>query len=259
MKTLALTSPHTKGPEVKKLQNLLKKNSYGSFYKNKVDGEFGTYTANAIKSAKYWLGYPTNQIQGFAADPLESYLDGSKDLPLLYKARRNSRLKQQTQVAVTGTVGENALKSAISFLGTKESPANSNIVMFSKWYGIIGAWCAMFVTYNFEIGAKSKAFSKNAGKWAYCPFVVADAKAGRNGLKEVSAANVKPGDLVLYCWDKSGTAEHIGIFEAWTDKKNTKFTAIEGNTSVDNNSNGGEVMRRDRTVSNVVCFARVLI
>jgi len=253
MKTLTLTSPQTKGPEVKKLQNLLKKNSYGSFYKNKVDGIFGTYTAASIKTAKYWLGYPDKDIQGFAADPLFSYLDGTRELPLLYKQRRKSRLAQKPEVGI----GEKALASAISFIGVKESPANSNIVMFSKWYGIIGAWCAMFVTYNFEFAAKSKAFSKNAGRWAYCPFMVADAKASRNGIKEVSAANVQPGDVVLYDWDKDGVADHVGIFEAWTDKKKTKFTAIEGNTSLGDNSNGGQVMRRDRTVKDTICFVRV--
>jgi len=261
MRTLALTTPPTKGPEVKKLQNLLKKNQFGSFYHDKVDGVFGTYTANAIKEAKFALGYPTEQIKGFAADPLESYLDGSKALPLLYKARRGSRLKQHTQAqavaAETGTIGERALKSAISYIGTKESPANSNIVMFSKWYGLIGAWCAMFVTYNFEMGAKSKAFSKSAGRWAYCPFIVDDARHARNGLKEVSVANAQAGDVVLYDWDKDGVADHVGIFEGWSDKKKTKFTAIEGNTSLGDNSNGGEVMRRDRSVKDTICFARV--
>lgn len=259
MKTITLTSPHTKGAEVKKLQNLLKKNPYGSYYKNKIDGDFGTYTANAIKVAKYWLGYPTNEIKGFAADPLFSYLDGSKQLPLTYKVRRDSRIKNQKKATVDGTIGEKALASAITFLGTKESPANSNIVMFSKWYGIIGAWCAMFVTYNFEVGAKSKAFSKNAGRWAYCPFMVDDARAGKNGLKQVSFENVKPGDVVLYDWDKDGVADHVGIFEGWKDAKKTKFTALEGNTSLNDNSNGGEVMRRDRAKKDVICFARVLV
>ena len=47
MTVLALTSPHTKGPRVKELQNLLAKNPYGAFYKEKVDGEFGPYTALA--------------------------------------------------------------------------------------------------------------------------------------------------------------------------------------------------------------------
>jgi len=258
LKTLALTSPLTKGPEVKSLQTALKSNQYGSFYKDKVDGVFGTYTANSIKSAKFWLGYPENQIKGFAADPLVDFLKGAKPLPLTYKVRRNARLKAAEKKSAEKTMGEKALANATTFIGTKESPANSNIVMFSKWYGLIGPWCAMFVTYSYQTHAKSKAFDKNLGRWAYCPFMVNDARAGRNGLKEVSAANVRPGDVVLFDWQKDGVADHVGLFEKWTDSKKTKFTCIEGNTSVGNDSNGGQVMRRDRTKKDVICFARVL-
>ena len=256
MKTINLTSPLTSGPEVKKLQNLLKKNPYGSFYRDKIDGVFGTYTANSVKSAKYWLGYPENEIKAFAGDPLSEYLEGKRELPILYKARRKSRLKKYSQNPSL-RLREGALASAIPFIGVKELPAGSNIVMFSQWYGLIGAWCAMFVTYNYT-QAGSKAFDKNAERWAYCPFLLADARAGRNWVKEVSAENVQPGDVVLYDWDKDKVADHVGIFEAWTDKKKTKFTAIEGNTSATDNSNGGEVARQSRTKSNVIAFVRVL-
>lgn len=258
MKTLSLTSPLTKGPEVKALQEALKNNQFKSFYKDKVDGIFGTYTANAVKSAKFWLGYPMGDIKGYAADPLMDYLTGKRRLPVTYRVRRDLRIKEAERKAAEQTLGEKALNSAITHLGTKESPANSNIVMFSKWYGLIGAWCAMFVTYNYQAVAGSKAFNKNASRWAYCPFMIADARAGRNGLKEVSAANVRKGDVVLYDWQGDGTSDHVGIFEGWKDKKKTKFTAIEGNTSLNNDSNGGEVMRRERTKNQVICFARVL-
>lgn len=36
---------------------------------------------------------------------------------------------------------------AESQVGTKEDPAGSNNVEYSRWYGIIGPWCAMFVSY----------------------------------------------------------------------------------------------------------------
>ena len=254
MKTLSLTTPHMKGAEVKNLQSLLKKNSYGSFYHDKVDGEFGTYTATAIKLAKFALGYPENEILPYAADPLVSYLSGAKSLPILYKARRNSRLKKEASADKDFRL--KALKSAISFIGTAESPSGSNRVMFSDWYGIVGPWCAMFVTYNMVAGG-SKAFQKG-NRWAYCPFVVDDARAGRNGVKQVSTANVQPGDIVLYDWNNDGVADHIGIFEGWTDKKKTKFTAIEGNTSGKNPSDGGEVARTTRDMKNVLIFAHPL-
>lgn len=246
----------TKGPDVKRLQELLAKNKYGSFYKDKVDSIFGTYTSSSVKSAKYWLGYPENQINGVAEDQLVVYLSGKKALPLIYRSRRKSRLTKFAKNPSQKLRAE-ALLSAIPFIGTKENPPGSNEVMFSRWYGLIGPWCAMFVTYNYT-RAGSKAFDKNSARWAYCPFILADAKAGRNFLKEVSAANVGPGDIVLYDWDKDGVADHVGLFEKWSDKKKTKFTAIEGNTSATDNSNGGEVARQSRTKGNVIAFVRVL-
>jgi len=244
-----------KGTEVKNLQNFLKNNLYGSFYHDKVDGEFGTSTATAIKLAKFALGYPEKEILPFAADPLLSYLDGSKGLPLLYKTRRNLRLKQENKADKDFRL--KALKSAIGFIGTVEKPSGSNKVMFSDWYGIVGPWCAMFVTYNMVAGG-SKAF-KRGNRWAYCPFVVEDARAGRNGIKQVSAANVQPGDIVLYDWNGDGVADHIGIFEDWVGKVGkTRFTAIEGNTSGQNPSDGGEVARTNRDMKNVLIFARPL-
>lgn len=64
----------------------------------------------------------------------------------------------------------------------------------------------------------------------------------------------QPGDLVLF--DFSGahkTRQHVGILVAQTG--NTLST-IEGNTSVTSNDNGGAVMRRTRTVSQVVGYVR---
>ena len=40
------------------------------------------------------------------------------------------------------------------------------------------------------------------------------------------------------------------------DAKSLKTVAIEGNTRVGNDSNGGEVMRRTRKKSSVICFVR---
>ena len=254
MKTLTLTSPYTKGAEVKEVQGLLKKNPYGSFYTQKIDGVFGPYTANACKEAKYWLGYSNKDITPIAGDPLTQYLDGSKKLPLLNRARRDQRLK--AAAAADSNFRKVALDVAIGEIGTKESPANSNKVIYSDWYGLTGPWCAMFVTWCYT-KAGSKHFDPNKARWAYCPFMVADARNSRNGLKMISAAEVKPGDIVLFDWQGDGVSDHVGLFEGWK-KKNSTFTAIEGNTSLTDNSNGGEVMRRDRKIKDVICFARVL-
>jgi hypothetical protein len=61
--------------------------------------------------------------------------------------------------------------------------------------------------------------------------------------------------ITLYDWDDDGVADHIGLFEAATGIET--FTAVEGNTSHGNNSNGGEVMRRDRNRHDVIAFILV--
>jgi hypothetical protein len=85
--------------------------------------------------------------------------------------------------------------------------------------------------------------------------VVNDARAGRNNLQVVTYDKALPGDLVLFNWDGDWDADHIGLLEkkiGWNG-----FTTIEGNTAVGNDSNGGEVMRRTRRLSQVQVFVRV--
>jgi len=151
------------------------------------------------------------------------------------------------------TLRQLALEAAIRQIGTMESPANSNRVAFSEWYGLIGPWCAMFVTWCFEQVGDSPSFVRGS-QYAYVPYIVADARLKRNGLQTVD--DPIPGDLVCYDWGWDGLFDHVGIFEGW--QSSNSFTAIEGNTSTSNDSNGGQVMRRTRqTSSQQTVFARV--
>lgn len=113
--------------------------------------------------------------------------------------------------------------------------------------------CAMFTTWAATKHA-IKSFNRLQAQYAYVPYMLNDAIAGRNGLYVV--ANPLPGDLVIFNWDKVGVPEHVGFFEEWTDRKGGNFTSVEGNTSFGNDSNGGAVMRRDRNVSQGVTFVR---
>jgi hypothetical protein len=138
-----------------------------------------------------------------------------------------------------------ALTLAIGELGYTESPAGSNANKYGAWYGAnYQPWCAMFCTWAYEQAGPSDSFVKGS-RWAYCPYVVADARAGRYGLQTTD--DPIPGDLVVYDWSWDTVYDHIGLFEGWTG--GGSFTAIEGNTSTSNNSNGGQVMRRTRTKS----------
>ena len=154
------------------------------------------------------------------------------------------------------SAAEARLKKAVSQLGVKESPANSNKCLYTNWYGMVGPWCAMFCTWADQTGGKpTKSFLKGV-KYAYVPYIVSDARLGLNGLSITSSP--KPGDLVTYDWSRDGEYDHVGLFEAWAQGSGSTFTAIEGNTSLSNNSNGGEVMRRTRrTTDQATVFVRV--
>lgn len=253
-----LSSPTVKGPDVKAVQGSLHESPFGNFKPGTIDGEYGEQTAGATRRAKYWLGYPKDQINGRYGETLHSFLTGTKKLPTTYRTRRYLRVKRAGQTPVR----EEALKKAKSQLGVKENPAGSNVVKFSTWYGLIGSWCAMFVTWSYEQAKDTKTFAKGS-KYAYTPYMVRDARAGVNGMSLLTVNEVKPGDIVMYDWGGAGlkggyyATDHTGLFEKWINKASGEFTAIEGNTAVGNDSNGGEVMRRTRTINFVSALIRV--
>jgi hypothetical protein len=111
---------------------------------------------------------------------------------------------------------EKALKTAISQLGISESPMGSNRCKFSAWYGFVGPWCAMFVTFCYDTNG-SKAFVRGS-RFAYVGYITAAARAGGRGLAIVR--DPKPGDLVCF------GDYHVGIFEGWTTNG---YRSIEGN------------------------------
>lgn len=245
MKTLVLTSPNMKGVDVASAQTILKNLTY---YNGKMDSIYGQETAAATRAAKWDLGYAQKNINSTFDQTLVMFLLGNKKPTLLMQRRAGIRHNKQT-------VGDVALAEASKYIGVSEQPAGSNKVMFSEWYGMTGPWCAMFVTYCF-VRAKSKSFVKGS-KYAYCPYVLNDAKASRNGLRIVPKTDVRSGDIVLFDWNRDGTADHIGIVDKPPVKKNARFSTIEGNTSGTNPSDGGMVAKMSRVTSDVIAFVRV--
>ena len=244
MKTLVLTSPNMKGVDVASAQTILKNLGY---YNGKMDAIYGQQSAAATKAAKWDLGYAEKNVTSTFDDQLLNFLiDLSKPTLLM---RRRAAIRHNKR-----TVGDVALAEASKYIGMSEEPAGSNKVMFSEWYGMTGPWCAMFVTYCF-VQAKSKSFIKGS-KYAYCPYVLADAKASRNGLRVIPKADARTGDIVLFDWNKDGVADHIGIVNIAPNKRKT-FTSVEGNTSGTNPSDGGMVALMERKVTDVIAFVRV--
>lgn len=126
-------------------------------------------------------------------------------------------------------------------IGTVESPLNSNKTVYGEWFGLNGvAWCGIFVSWVYHMAGvvlPKIGFSKPG--FAGCQTAVAYwKKAGKVTTKPV------PGDLAFFDWNGDGRYDHTGIFVRHLN--DSQFESIEGNTSLTNQSNGGQVMLRKR-------------
>lgn len=246
---MTVTSPLTTGPEVKRRQRLLQRNwTKTDFMKGgAIDGEFGPETGRACIRAKFWLGYLQKDMTPIYGEFLDGFLRGTMALP----ADQVKRRKQRELEAKRKPLREKALARARQDLGMKEHPPNSNWSVISRRWNMKGPWCAMGVS-EWYIDVGSKAFVERKD-FAYCPFMLAAAERGEHGLAIVRFAEAKPGDVLCFDWDDDGIADHTGLFENWL-RPGLTFRTVEANTAVGNDSNGGEVMERDRTASQLSTF-----
>ena len=146
-------------------------------------------------------------------------------------------------------LGEIIVAIARKEIGYEETPKNSNKTKYGKWFGFDGvAWCGMFVSWCYDKAGKTIRNGGFTKGFAGCQ------TAAKNFTdKGWIVKEPKAGDVVLFDWNGDGRYDHTGIFVGWID--DTTFEAIEGNTSLTNQSNGGSVMLRKRKNKGVI-FAR---
>jgi hypothetical protein len=161
-----------------------------------------------------------------------------------------------TDVAAASTTGRRALAEALRHVGVRESPPGSNRTMFGRWFGVDGVpWCAIFVSYCFDVGAGVVLCRtwRGAGTGprgvAYVPTLAAWLRATGRAV----ARAPQPGDIAVFNWD-GGLPDHVGIV---VRANGAGIDTVEGNTAVGNDSDGGEVMRRHRSLSSVALFGRL--
>lgn len=275
MKTAILTSPPMHGPEIERLQKLLKGKGW---YHGAIDGDYGEQTAQAVFRGKHYIGVA--KPDHIAGDLFVSYLTGKRK-PTAAMVKLAAKRAQTAKKLVTKK--QRVVQIALSQLGQTENPPNSNTSKFSKWYMNDAdgwtvehpgpPWCAIFVTWvECHVDILSKAFMKGV-RWAYCPFIVSAARAGQWFL--TIARGPADAVLALFDWQNNGVADHIGIcaLEATIKRFAPQalaaaiaefgplgpgdFWCIEGNTAVGNDSNGGMTMLRKRNRSQVQVFVSV--
>jgi len=239
---LHVTSPLMAGTHVLRVQARLDALGYSP---GPLDGLYGVASASAVIAFQRDHGLVPDGIVGKLT---RAALRRAKPATGSGEPRRNG----------SGEAGRKALAEALRQIGVKERPANSNRTPFGKWFGVDGVpWCNIFVSYCFAVGARytiCKGFAGagvNAKGCAYVPTTEAWLRV--TGLW-IGRSTPAPGDIAIYDWD-GGVADHIGIVEA--NLGGGTFHAIEGNTSVGNDSDGGIVMRRLRYQTQVNGFGRV--
>ncbi len=140
------------------------------------------------------------------------------------------------------------LTIAESYIGTKESPKNSNNVLFNTWYyghtvsGSAYPWCCVFVSF-----CLAKAGITNLGKYASCGAMI----NGNKSRYHSGSSGIQRGDIVFYSF--SSAHDHTGIVKSVAS---STIEAIEGNTSLTSNDNGGSVMQRTRKKSVIYGYIR---
>lgn len=134
---------------------------------------------------------------------------------------------------------------ARSQIGVAEDPPYSNHVKYNNWYyqqevsGPEYPWCMVFVQWVFYIACNP--LPKETGS---CSELL---NWFREHMPECVVSDPMPGDIVIYNFGHTGivTEVHTDIIQA-----------IEGNTSADDDSNGGCVLERMRPYSTVEAYIR---
>jgi hypothetical protein len=204
-------------------------------------------------------------------------LDGVSG-PMTEKALNSFQTKKQLLIQAVGfaladsellfalhdglkNVGVLAVLKGLNDLGYTENPPNSNVTKFGDWFGRNGVpWCNIFVSYCLSIGAGYvlcgagfRGVGVRFGKGcAYVPTTQNWLMANHLTVEPKSPA---AGDIVIYAWDGK-SPEHIGFACGPADSEGN-FPSLEGNTSVNSDSNGGQVLFRTRNTKFVLALGRL--
>lgn len=144
---------------------------------------------------------------------------------------------------------EAVIAKGLSQVGISESPPYSNRTPYTAWYGLVGPWCAMFVSWCFTFGGSPLPPIRTSKGFAYCPDIVAFAKA--NGIWHDASSTYRPkrGDIVLFDFPGDGVnrPSHVEIVLAYLGVG--RVQTLGGNTMSGGGRDGGSVVIHNRSVA----------
>lgn len=144
---------------------------------------------------------------------------------------------------------ERILAIAAKEIGYAEKPVN--LTKYSEWFGLNGvAWCGIFCSWVYAQAGMIITKGGYLRGFAGCGTIVAT-------KKDKITTNPQPADLAIFDWNDDKAPDHVALFVRWIEAGKT-FETIEGNTSVKNQSNGGQVMRRTRNIQDIHCFINLI-
>lgn len=251
-RTLRLSSPYMSGLDVARVQRALGVPD---------DGEFGPVTARATAHWKLAAGFPDDLIDNTLDSQAQRYLLGRETLPPDYarRARRRAPGLELAQLVPEEAVAEMERWAALS---VRERPPGSDRVPalvrlgeklgLTDFYFRMGyPWCAYAA---FLAALKAGGETADAGlrrslfNALYCPTILAEAQAGRFGLRVIALAQVARGDLVLFDWGPGGDAtDHLGRLTQ---------QPLGGTVRTVDGSTNGHVAYRERPLRLVRAFVR---
>jgi peptidoglycan hydrolase-like protein with peptidoglycan-binding domain len=112
------------------------------------------------------------------------------------------------------------LNVANSQIGTGENPPGSNQNKYTAWFGLVGAWCAIFQSWCFAQIGMSNIHT------AWCDDFITNAKNGKWGTWIDQYGSILPGDLAIFDWD-GGSSDHVAAVNRVFS--NGQWESIEGN------------------------------
>jgi hypothetical protein len=189
-------------------------------YHGPIDGLFGRATRDAVRDAKWRLGYPKANVDGAAGPQLLEFLRGQRARPLQWIGRAAKRVNIVVAKPVASSCSARIVRAASGEVGVHEVPMGSNDgPRVHVYQAVTGAfrlpWCASFTQWDLKTAGVGTIADRSASVFYIVSW---------SHRHELVHALPRPGALVAFLRNLG----HIGVVVSVT---RTGFFTVEGNSS----------------------------